>query len=265
MEGGVWRTIGGRRVFIKDGQSLSDAMKKSGKFSKDKKTVENINTIEENIKKEIEKNIKLDSKDNNKNNVRVREYMEEHYPDYEYEFANDKAEGKLRNFRIKSEEEIQKAKEYVKKEEYKRSPQYKEEKYSKITNINDSKAYIKEFIEDKQTILYGAGGVYDNNNIYTKSSKEKIENLIQKSFKDYDTRVDFSRVSEATYVDIYKKGSDWEEDDKITSMRIGSHYKSGVSGNSEIALDYRNFRTISQFEDIMKQINSALYKGEKMN
>lgn len=30
--GGVWRTIGGRRVFIKDGKSLSEAMKESGKF-----------------------------------------------------------------------------------------------------------------------------------------------------------------------------------------------------------------------------------------
>lgn len=30
--GGVWRTIGGRRVFIKDGQSLESAMKESGKF-----------------------------------------------------------------------------------------------------------------------------------------------------------------------------------------------------------------------------------------
>ena len=32
-EKGVWRTIGGRRVFIKTGQSLSDAMRKSGKFN----------------------------------------------------------------------------------------------------------------------------------------------------------------------------------------------------------------------------------------
>ena len=31
-EGGVWRTISGRRVFIRDGQSLSDAMAESGKF-----------------------------------------------------------------------------------------------------------------------------------------------------------------------------------------------------------------------------------------
>lgn len=32
-EGGVWRTISGRRVFIRDGQSLSDAMARSGKFN----------------------------------------------------------------------------------------------------------------------------------------------------------------------------------------------------------------------------------------
>ena len=33
-EDGVWRTIGGRRVFIKNGQSLEEAMKESGKFKK---------------------------------------------------------------------------------------------------------------------------------------------------------------------------------------------------------------------------------------
>lgn len=40
---GVWRTIGGKRVFIKTGQSLSDAMRESGKFKKEKeKSKENI-------------------------------------------------------------------------------------------------------------------------------------------------------------------------------------------------------------------------------
>jgi hypothetical protein len=31
-EGGVWRTVGGRRIFIKDGQDLETAMYESGKF-----------------------------------------------------------------------------------------------------------------------------------------------------------------------------------------------------------------------------------------
>ena len=33
---GVWRTVGSRRIFIKNGQSLSDAMIKSGKFKREK-------------------------------------------------------------------------------------------------------------------------------------------------------------------------------------------------------------------------------------
>lgn len=32
--GGVWRTVGGRRIFIKDGEDLATAMKNSGKFTK---------------------------------------------------------------------------------------------------------------------------------------------------------------------------------------------------------------------------------------
>lgn len=44
---GVWRTIGGRRVFIRNGQSLSDAMKESGKF----KTTESGNVRREDVVK----------------------------------------------------------------------------------------------------------------------------------------------------------------------------------------------------------------------
>ena len=41
--GGVWRTVGGRRIFIEDGEDLETAMKKSGKFGKKE---EEKNTIE---------------------------------------------------------------------------------------------------------------------------------------------------------------------------------------------------------------------------
>lgn len=47
--GGVWRTVGGRRIFIKDGQSLSDAMKESGKFGGKE---QNYNNLSENLTKE---------------------------------------------------------------------------------------------------------------------------------------------------------------------------------------------------------------------
>lgn len=38
--GGVWRTVGGRRIFIKDGQDLASAMKESGKFNSKKNDID---------------------------------------------------------------------------------------------------------------------------------------------------------------------------------------------------------------------------------
>lgn len=40
FEDGIWRTVGGRRIFIRDGESLSSAMKKSKKFKSNKRKQE---------------------------------------------------------------------------------------------------------------------------------------------------------------------------------------------------------------------------------
>ena len=55
---GVWRTIGGRRVFIKNGQSLSDAMKESGKFK-----TGNRREVQVALAKEREKKLGKENKD----------------------------------------------------------------------------------------------------------------------------------------------------------------------------------------------------------
>ena len=59
-EDGVWRTVGGRRVFIRDGQSLSDAMKKSGKFKNTKKKGHTFKMNDEEKKKYEEVGKKID-------------------------------------------------------------------------------------------------------------------------------------------------------------------------------------------------------------
>lgn len=46
---GVWRTIRGRRIFIKDGQSLSEAMRESGKFLNNKKASKDLKKFEEQL------------------------------------------------------------------------------------------------------------------------------------------------------------------------------------------------------------------------
>lgn len=56
---GVWRTIGGRRVFIRNGQDLAEAMKESGKFKSAKKTSKETNEEKE-INKDTELKEKLD-------------------------------------------------------------------------------------------------------------------------------------------------------------------------------------------------------------
>lgn len=50
MEDGVWRTIAGRRVFIKEGQSLTDAMKESGKFNKMPEKMNNRKNLVDSVK-----------------------------------------------------------------------------------------------------------------------------------------------------------------------------------------------------------------------
>jgi hypothetical protein len=61
MEDGVWRTVGGRRIFIKEGQSLTDAMKDSKKFNKDNSQLKNkislVNYIKEQTEIDLEKAI----------------------------------------------------------------------------------------------------------------------------------------------------------------------------------------------------------------
>lgn len=57
---GDWRTVGGRRIFIADGQSLEDAMRESGKFNiKSKKEIEL-----ERIFEQIEDEMKFQEKHN---------------------------------------------------------------------------------------------------------------------------------------------------------------------------------------------------------
>ena len=51
---GVWRTVGGRRIYIEEGQSLEDAMEKSGKFQKKEWDYPGIRKSVEKIESEVE-------------------------------------------------------------------------------------------------------------------------------------------------------------------------------------------------------------------
>lgn len=79
---GVWRTIGGRRVFIKNGQSLSEAMKESGKFSRVAKNQELYKKVEEENKKDKERENKFELSEKQKEvSDRLNEKAKQHAQD----------------------------------------------------------------------------------------------------------------------------------------------------------------------------------------
>lgn len=53
--GGVWRTVGGRRIFIKDGEDLVTAMKNSGKFGNKEEEIKNITFGNSDLKEKLTK------------------------------------------------------------------------------------------------------------------------------------------------------------------------------------------------------------------
>ena len=89
---GVWRTISGRRVFIREGQSLSDAMKESGKFKTQFK--------KEKTNKYIEKNKKLEEMKKTVNEQYEKDIMDARIT------GNDKLEESAKNARIEQLRDI---------------------------------------------------------------------------------------------------------------------------------------------------------------
>lgn len=76
-EKGIWRTVSGRRIFIKEGQSISDAMRNSGKFEKVSETLSNYKNKEEFIAYiEDQTNVKLENPNNSFNDKRNVLYTE---------------------------------------------------------------------------------------------------------------------------------------------------------------------------------------------
>lgn len=129
--GGVWRTVGGRRIFIKDGQDLETAMKESGKFKKTKATIKK----EENIKELEEKHKEAEDKI--------------------YDIYNEIYDAKRQINKLETEY-LQERSKYLKKnfpELEKNTPEYYEirEKYDKKNRENYEKK-SKQYIENKNKL-----------------------------------------------------------------------------------------------------------------
>lgn len=160
--GGVWRTVGGRRIFIKDGEDLASAMKKSGKFKSSKKKISDeelkekyMNIPEEERVKAYEegKNWKdlVEEKENYDKNMAEKEKMQK-AGTYAYLLEKQRERGSYKD--EKSNELQRKANEVVNKMS---DPKFKNAPADIQKNVSDfEKAGIK--VNDAfETNLYGNG------------------------------------------------------------------------------------------------------------
>lgn len=103
---GVWRTISGRRVFIKKGQSLKDAMRESGKF-KDEGKSNSEKTPEEELKEKIKKLEEEYEESRGKERLQKGKELREAKAEYDSLTGKDEERRikKLRNHSVTIEEE----------------------------------------------------------------------------------------------------------------------------------------------------------------
>jgi len=118
---GVWRTIGGRRVFIRTGKSLSQAMKESGKFKSAKRGKKS----DEELKKEIGNDIEKLQKYANEEGILPSELQDRLG-------IKDSDLGLKDEYTEKFEQEMQGMERYLKAEEAKKSTSQKD--YSKMSD-----------------------------------------------------------------------------------------------------------------------------------
>lgn len=150
---GVWRTIGGRRVFIRNGQSLSNAMIASGKF-KGMKGVQKDNTPSYKKDTEINHDIKhLEGQIENtrKENERLNKIRAKAYRD----------EGELSDAYQEAERELDHNAEYIRRRENDIS--ILESRRNQIQNLNEFGLGLKP---DQVQALRNVGNIERNQDVF---------------------------------------------------------------------------------------------------
>jgi HK97 family phage prohead protease len=171
-------------------------------------------------------------------------------------------------------DDIDKYREYRKQEAINREYQNQQDEikqdkiYRETPFGNINKGSIIDSINSKiETGLHVGKGVYDNDNVYTKYYDNKIktnpidainQGLIKlKDNKNFEVTIDQSHKSEATYISITDKLNENTFDNQFI-VRVGSHFKDGVSGNADVHLDYRKYKNTNELKTDFTIISNAI-------
>lgn len=285
-EDGVWRTIGGRRVFIRNGQSLADAMKESGKF-KNKNASQITLTHEEYLQSlkddattkteldEIDKELKKDKKERTTRDVQ-NEYdalsKKMQQDDYYYKAEDDR---KLKELRAEYDTKVAKGEKDVNRDDY-----------NKKNEIKDTRATIKSIAEKSKennvTLDTETGEAVKFDKGYSVSFQQSTDNY---SDKEFDEKVnecknicngklyagkyggdaepsfyteDLSSAKEIMYKYNQESIYDWETDDYIYNEKYdASKNKTNFNANEQFeeTKDAQNYR--KELANIRKQLNDG--------
>lgn len=279
---GVWRTVGGRRIFIKDGQSLSNAMKESGKFKKGSKKRESQDDFEKREARMMELAKKMDDMtDKGEDDNPEFEKMAEEYdklleenkevekklisPNNENEKYNQKRDQNYRDYMEgkkdwnEYEKGIRESK--LNEDEVTTKAQWKQDYGNNIEelerDLKNSEMYLGEpgeegYEEGKKSL--------ENGYEYLNELKEK-----QKSSND-DYKDDFynklSNEQKKVVDNAYKEGKKQYEEEK----RIGEEY--GKSLTNSKYNDYYKKENLGEPKDFKKGDNVSVqdeYSGKYGN
>lgn len=242
--GGVWRTIGGRRVFIKTGQSLSSAMKESGKFkASDVKREEYHKAKAEHEVMESQKKV-LENKNPDMSDKLHEKYNEAKKKNKELEMLYDEPDA------WKYEGDVSKLKGKHISKEYSKNYDYEKNmpegaKFSKMLEENNVKTFADEITEED------------------KKNLKKLEEIIK---KDKETGNVVNRMKVIDDQERYDRLYDRYKEDGMSENKIkdllGERPKTGLERTNKI-------ETISKQEydnKTIKQLNNEMlgdkYKGK---
>lgn len=209
---GVWRTIGGRRVFIKKGQSLEEAMKESGKFGKKEgQETGKLSRVAKN--QDLYKRLEEENKNSEKTLADVKSYT-----DKQIEEGKNPLFNKKENMSLEKYNELYDKKVYDEgmserefKKQYGERPTESEfELYQRAKNNPDSIDPMTENSTDWEALEKKYGGKEKKFTPRAKGSKTFEEHGV--AFKDYETNERFSDYLRDKYgtddLDIITTGSE---------------------------------------------------------
>lgn len=247
---GKWRTVGGRRIFIRDGESLSSAMKKSGKFKSNKRKQEEHYAGEE-----------LYNDDPNRFDNKLKEYNDKMSKEQEESAkrVNERYEKELiekyneipQEERVKAYEEGKNWKDLVEEKERWNDEKYKDV-YSKMSkedqnkidsleedmrknpisrNINEKQAQAQEIYEKaaKEERLTKSGE-RDKRTITKKEMEEDFNKKVKQdpelSRQTEQARAELKARDEKARV-LYQKG----EIEKASGLEVKNAWETDLYGN----------------------------------